>query len=528
MSVLKSLATVSGFTMASRVLGLVRQQLMAGVLGASEGPWADAFNAAFRLPNMFRRLFAEGAFQAAFVPMFSRALEGEGEAAAKRFAEEVLAGLVFVLTLLTAVAELFAPVLVYLLASGFAEDADKFDVAVVYTRIMFPYLMCMSLVGLMGGVLNSLGRFFAAAAAPVLLNVVTIAVLLWPFQDAATSAYALSWAVFAAGLAQLGALYVGCRRSGYRLRLRMPKLTPGVKRLLVLGVPGFIAAGAHQINIIIGTNIASRQQGGVSWLSYADLLYQFPLAIIGIAMGVVLLPTLSRKAKAGDEAGAVDALNRALELSLFFALPAAVALAVIPDLLIEVLFRELPALVLGATAFTELDRARTAAALIAFACGLPAFILVKVFSPAFFAREDTKTPMRFALFSIAINTVMAIGLFFQMGYLGVAVATSFAAWLNAGLLAARLFSLGAFRPDKRLTGRLPRIILAAVAMGGALYALTRHAGFLLDGLQNAQWLLLIITVLFGLVAFGVAGLVFGAARPSDVKAALGKGDPPSS
>jgi len=517
MSLFRSLATVSGMTLISRVLGFVRQVLFAGVLGASEGPVADAFWAAFRLPNLFRRLFAEGAFQAAFVPMFSGRLKA-GEAEAKRFAEDVMACLVFLLLALTALAELATPVFVYGLASGFANDPARFDLAVVFTRIMFPYLMCMSLLGLMSGVLNSLNRFFVAAAAPILLNLIWIGLALG-FADAGpTPGHVMAWGAAAAGLAQVGLLAAACGRRGFALRLRWPKATPAVRRLFALGVPGFVAAGATSINVVIGTNVASQEAGAVSWLFYADQYYQLPLSAIGIAMGVVLLPELSRRAKAGDEAGARRTLNRAVEISLLLALPAAAAFLAMPVTMMDAFNRDLPAFVLGESAYTAEDARQTGRALAAFAAGLPAFILIKVFSPAFFAREDTKTPMRFALVSIAINSVGSVVLFFVYGFLGVAIATSLAAWINALALAARLRRLGLFRPDARLTARTPRIIVAAAVMGGVLALAAGSAPTITAAFGGALWLAVLALIGVGAGVYGAACLVVGAFRPSDLKA----------
>ncbi|MEM6851453.1 MAG: murein biosynthesis integral membrane protein MurJ [Pseudomonadota bacterium] len=490
MSLLKSLATVSGMTVVSRVLGFFRQVLFAGVLGASEGPVADAFWAAFRLPNMFRRLFAEGAFHAAFVPLFSGALRGE-EGEAKRFAEDVLATLMTILLALTAVAEIAAPVFVYGLASGFSDDPERFDLAVAFTRIMFPYLICMSMVGLMSGVLNSLNHFFVPATVPILLNLFWIIAAVF-FADAGpTTGHVAAWGAMLAGVAQAVTLYLACAKAGFVFRPRAPKLTPEVKRLIKLGVPGFIAAGATSMNLVIGTNVASQQDGAVSWLFYADQYYQLPLSAVGIAMGVVLLPELSRRVKAADEAGAAKALNRAIEASLFLSLPAAAAFIAAPVALMDAFNRELPALLLGDSAYTVEDGVQTGRALAAFACGLPAFVLIKVFSPAFFAREDTRTPMRYALASIAINAVGSVALYAVFGFLGVAIATSLAAWFNAGSLALKLQRLGLFAPDARLTRRVPRMSFAALAMAGAIGALAENAGIFAGLFFGQIWLTLL-------------------------------------
>lgn len=527
---LKSLATVSGMTMVSRVLGFVRQVLIAGVIGAGGNPVADAFWAAFRLPNMFRRLFAEGAFHAAFIPLFQGEQVKGGAEDAKRFAEETLAGLVFVLTLLTALVELAAPAFVFLIASGFSDDPGKFDLATLYTRIMFPYLACMSLVGLYSGVLNSLGRFAASAAAPIALNVFMIAAVV-AFADAETPRVgaALAWSVFAGGLAQLALLWHGVRRQGWRLVLRRPRLTPAMKRLLKLGAPGFVSAGAIQINLIIGTNIASQEPGAVSWLMNADQLYQLPLAIFGIALGIVLLPMLSRRLKEGDEAGAAETINRSLELSALLAFPAATAFIVLGAPLCDALFRGLAGDALAlfggrGSAFTEHDVAMTGAALALFGWGLPAFVWHKVFSPAFFAREDTRSPMNAALVAIAANTALALALFPVFGFLSVAFATTAASWLQVGLLAWRLRAVGQFRPSARLAGRLARIALASAGLAAALLFAVQHTDRLAGVLFGRDWLAVAAICVGGVVVYGVLALAVGAARLSDYKSLAGGTD----
>ena len=320
MRLYQSFATVGGMTMLSRVLGFVRDMMIALVLGT--GPVADAFFVAFRFPNLFRRLFAEGAFNAAFVPLFAKRLEGEGIEAARKFAQEALSALTAVLLVLTAFAEITMPGLMYAIAPGFSSTPEKFDLAVQLTRIAFPYLLCVSLVALFSGVLNALGKFALAAFAPVLLNVVFIFVLaglaLSGTRGSPEAGHALAWAVFVAGFAQLGALLIGVRGAGMGMKLQRPRLTEGVRRLVRLGIPGVIAGGITQVNILIGTIIASLQDSAVSWLYYADRIYQLPLGVIGIAVGVVLLPDLSRKLRAGNHQAAIESKNRSLEFSMFF------------------------------------------------------------------------------------------------------------------------------------------------------------------------------------------------------------------
>ncbi len=519
MKLYRAFATVGGLTAVSRVLGFCRDILIAAVLGT--GTVADAFFVAFRFPNLFRRLFGEGAFNAAFVPLFAKHLEGDGKAAARGFAEEALSGLLFILLIITALAELAMPWLMYVLAWGFVDTPDKFDLAVMLTRITFPYLLCMSLVALVSGVLNALGRFTAAAAAPIVLNVVLISAMLlaaWLKLDNTPQAGAvLAWGVAAAGGLQLLLLLWAARRAGMGLRLRRPRLNPGMRRLIALGIPGVIAGGITQINIVVGTFIASLQDGAVSYLYYADRLYQLPLGIVGIAIGVVLLPDLARKLRADDTSAVLDSQNRSLEFALMLTLPAAVALIVVAEPIISVLFQR--------GAFSASDTPATAWALTAFATGLPAFVLIKVFSPAYFAREDTKTPMRYAGVSMIVNALGSLALFFwfrRLGLLphvGIAIATSIAGWINAGLLWSTLARSGQYASDQRLRRNLPLIVLASVLMGAVLWF---SAMALAPYFDVAQGLIVRATAIgvlvgLGLLAFAIAIQVTGVMRLSDLR-----------
>ena len=406
MSLLKNFATVGGATASSRVLGFVRDMFIAAALGT--GPVADAFFVAFRFPNLFRRLFAEGAFNSAFVPLFAKALEGDGEDEARRFAEEALSGLLTALLVVTAVIEIAMPLFMFVLAPGFSADPEKFDLTVVLTRIAFPYLTFVSLVALYSGVLNARGRFAAAAFAPALLNVVLIAALVAVFwfghADTPSAGVWLDLGHHRRRRRPARLRWSGRPpHDGMVLRLVWPRLTPRLRRLAALALPGVLAGGITQINIVIGTMIASLAPGAVSYLYYADRIYQLPLGIVGIAIGIVLLPDLSRQLRAGRHDLVDFTQNRALEFAMALTLPAAVALIVMAHPIIALLFQR--------GSFDAADTAATAGALAAFAAGLPAFVLVKVFSPGFFAREDTRTPMWFAGITVAVNVVVSLALF---------------------------------------------------------------------------------------------------------------------
>ncbi len=459
MALLRSSAVVGGYTMASRVLGFVRDVMIAAALGA--GPVADAFVVAFRFPNLFRNLVAEGAFSVAFVPLFTRADAEGGEVRAIAFAGEVLAVLLASLVLFTLVALAAMPWLMAALAPGFVANPAKYALAVELTRITFPYLLCMALVALLGGMLNSRFRFAAAAVSPILLNLTLISALLLPRSWGAEPGHALAWAVMVAGIGQFLWLAWSAGRHGLLPRLPRPRLTPAVRRLLRLMLPGAFGAGVIQINIVIGTVIASLlPTGAVASLYYADRLYQLPLGVIGTAIGTVLLPELARKLRTGDAAGAAVSQNRALELALVLTLPAAAALAAIAAPITTVLFQH--------GAFGAAATRTTAAALAAYALGLPAYVIVKALAPAFFAREDTATPVRAAVIAVAANIALSLALVRPLGPTGIALASSAAAWVNAATLAYWLRRHAHLALDAGFHRRVPRAVLASAAMAAAL------------------------------------------------------------
>ena len=355
MALYRAFATVGAMTIWSRILGFIRDVMIAAVLGA--GPVADAFFVAFRVPNLFRRLFAEGAFDAAFVPLFAKRFHGDGgEVAARAFAEQALAGLTLILVVFTLLGEFIMPWLMLLLAPGFASDPPKLALAVLLARIALPFLLCMSLVALYSGVLNALGRFAVAAFAPSLLNVVLIAVLVALIAigdvEQSTAAMALAWGIAASGVLQVIVVAVAAAKSKMRLSFRLPRFDADMRRLLVLAAPALIAGGMNQLTVILNTIIASLQDRVVSWFYYADRLFQLPLGVIGVAVGVVLLPELSRRLRAGDHAAAMDSENRSLETALLLTLPAAVALFVAAHPIVRVLFER--------GAFTAIDAQATA------------------------------------------------------------------------------------------------------------------------------------------------------------------------
>ncbi len=506
MSFARAIATVGGFTMISRVLGFVRDVVTAAVLGA--GPLADAFFVAFKLPNFFRRLFGEGAFNAAFVPLFAGLLASEGRLAAWRFAEQAMAVLLAVTLAFTMLAEGGMRGLVLLMAPGFADDLVRFEATVELSRITFPYLLFVSLAALQSGVLNSLDRYAAAAATPILLNLCMLgaaaSVALFP-----TEGHALAWGVVIAGAMQFLWLSVSVAKAGMPLRLPRPRLTPQVRRMLVLMGPALLGAGVTHVNVMVDMIVASLlPAGAVSYLYYADRVAQLPLGVVGVAIGTALLPVLSKQIRGGDEAAAHASQNRAIEYGLMLTLPAAAGLIALAAPVMVVLFRR--------GEFSMADAMAAAPALAAFSVGLPAYVLIKALTPAFFARHDTKTTVKIAIACLVSNVVLTLSLMQVLAHVGIALATSISSWLNVAALAIILYRRGHLRLDPRTAGRLPRLVIAAAVMGAALVfgqlALWPWlAGHGSAGGGGAGGGVLGVVILFALIGLGGA-LYFGLAH----------------
>ena len=507
---LPAFLSVGSWTMLSRILGLARDILMAAFLGT--GPVAQAFLIAFTLPNMFRRFFAEGAFNLAFVPMFAKKVEAGEDA--ESFARDALSGLGLVLLVFTVIGQIAMPWLVLALASGFAGD-ERFTLAVEHGRIAFPYVILISLTALLSGVLNSLGRFALPAAAPILMNVVMIAFLLIGWRSEGNIGLWQIWSVPVAGVAQLALVWWGCARAGMPVLPRLPRLTPEMRRLTVIMVPALLAGGVVQINLIVGRQVGSFFDGAVAWLSYADRLYQLPLGVVGIAIGIVLLPDLSRRLKAGDGSGGRDAINRATELTLALTLPAAVALMVIPVPIVAVLFQR--------GAFTAADTWPTALAVAVYGAGLPAFVMQKVISPLYYAREDTRSPFRFAVHAMVVNAAIAIGLAPFIGFIAAALGTTIAGWVMFWQLWRGSRPMGdVAAADARLRRAAPRIALSCLIMGGALFLGARLlAGPLADPLHRYPALALLVAL--GMAAYTAAVFATGGLRAADLRAAMRRG-----
>ncbi len=514
MNLSKALGTVGGLTLVSRVLGLVRDSLFARFIGASFA--SDAFLVAFRLPNMFRALFAEGAFASAFIPMFNARVadkQAGGLPAGLAFAEAALAVLLPVLLVMTALLEIFAWPVTFALSGKFNGVApEQFAFAVTLSRMQIPYLLFISLVSLMGGILNSLQKFWVNAAAPILLNLTLIlALLVFHNSDPLETARNQSIAVSISGLLQFLWLAWSCKQNGVSLKLRRPRLTPEVKRLLKLIWPAAAGAGAVQINLVISTALAASllAHGSVTYIYMADRLNQLPLGLIGIGLGTVLLPMISRQLGGGEHAAAMETQNRGLELALLLTLPATVALVVCGEPIAAGLF--------GYGKFDAEDVHFTAQALAAFSIGLPSYVLVKVLTPGFYARHDTKTPVRFAVISMLVNLALNLALIVPLQHMGPPLATAVASTVNVALLYFTLQKRGHFAADARLKRRAWRLLLAALAMGVVLWMTQGLLTPYLHGTWFVRFLALGLLVSAGSLVYGALTFILGAFTRDDIK-----------
>lgn len=508
MSLIRNVSTIGGLTAISRVFGFARDMLLARVLGA--GLVADAFQLAFTLPNTFRRLFAEGAFSVAFVPMYSRALHGEGgEDHANRFANDVLSVFVWVLLTFSALAMIFMPAIVWALASEYEKVPGKFDLTVLLSRMTFPYLGFISLMAMLAGVLNARSKFGPAAFAPVLLNILLISAILTGNNlrgdsgDDRIIGLALAAAVALSGVAQFLYLWWETRKAGVRLKLSLPKFTPEVKKLCLLILPATFGAGIYQISQFVDTFFAtSLPQGSLSLLKYADRLNQMPRGIVGIALGTAILPMLARHIHTGDRAEAQRLQSSAFEIGTLLTLPSAAALAICAPAFCTAFF-------VGGK-FTSADGAIMAQIVVALVAGLPAYVIVKILNPGFFAREDTRTPVLTALVSLTFNIFLNLMVVRQWGIVGLACATAASATLNCLLLYAILHRRGWFHFTAKLGARIGRQLIATAAMGALLWWLMPHFTAQYAGPWFGRVWSLALLVSAGLAMFFVAAFAVGA------------------
>ena len=505
MSFYKAILTVGGLTMGSRFLGFARDMLTAAYLGA--GPVADAFFVALKLPNFFRRITAEGAFSVSFVPLFAGELEKNGREEARKFAEESQAVMLTILIPFTVVMIVTMPWILDLIAPGFGSTPERYDLALEMSRLTFPYILLMSLTALLGGVMNSFNKFGPFAAAPMIFNATIMACLVTLTPVMKTGGHAMAVGVSLAGILQFLWLAWSCWRIRFLLHPRRPRLTPQIKKLFKLMLPGIGGAGVVQVNLFIDMIIGSLLPvGSISYLYYADRIYQLPLSVVGIAIGTALLPMLSRAVKSGNQEEVVGLFSRAFETSLVLAVPATMALIAIAKPLMLVLF------VRGE--FTVDNSVASAYALLGYSLGLPAYILAKVFGVAYYARENTATPVKYAIVCAVVNTLLALALMPFLKHVGIAVATGLAAWVNFWLLAHGLRKRDHFDLRKDSVKRAAVIFASSLAMVAVLKSVEF---FIVDGLlaggqmERIAGLGIMVTVgglayLAGLYVTGVFGL----------------------
>jgi putative peptidoglycan lipid II flippase len=511
----KAVSTIGGLTMVSRILGLARESLMASVIGANR--YTDIFLVAFRLPNMFRRFFGEGAFSAGFVPLFSQRYGAEdGLIKAKAFSEEVLAVFLPFLVLFTLVGHLIMPALVWALASGLPGESER--IAVMLSRITFPYLMLISLVSLFSGILNSMHRFTAAAFAPALLNLAMLLALLVVPSGGMASVTALAWAVIGGGIAQLLLVWWFAHKAGVSLRLRRPRMTPGVRQFFMVVFPAIISAGVYQISLLIDTQFLSHlPEGSLSHFNYADRLNQLPLGIVGTALGTAILPSISAYISQAKPEAAIRVQNQAFDISMLLTLPAAIALAVIGIPIVSLVYRH--------GEFTPQDAIVTGNTLAFFALGLPAYVLVKVLTPAFFAREDTKTPLIIAVIVLVFNVALNFALVGPFGIYGLAAALMLTAWLNCALLYGVLRKRDHFRLHADVASRVLRQLLTGLVMGAVLYGASQALAGVAEASKIGQLAVPVFLVGLGGAIYVGLGWMIGAIDRDEVMLLLRRKKP---
>jgi putative peptidoglycan lipid II flippase len=509
MNLMKAMATVAGMTGLSRVAGFARDILTASILGA--GPIADAFFVALKLPNMFRRITAEGAFNVSFVPLYGEALEKEGADKANAFAGNALSIMLWALSGFTVLMLLAMPWVIYAIAPGFSDDPLRYDMAVELARVTFPYLLLMSMVTLFGGVLNAHERFAPFAAAPILFNLSLIGALLFLTPIMQTAGHAMAWGVLGAGLLQLGLLYICTKRAGIKIRLVKPQFDARTKKLFKLMLPGVLGAGVMQINLFADLIMASfLESGSISYLYYADRLNQLPLGIVGIAVGTALLPMLSRAISAGKAEEARNLFNRAFEVCFLLALPASVALMIIPHQLVGGLFEY--------GAFDAYDARLTAMVLMGYAVGLPAYVVARVFQVAYWANHDTSTPVKISMVTTGVNIALSLTLIQFIGVIGIALATGVAGWLQLYLLRRGLKGQAVSVFDEKLRKSIVRIIASSAIMGVGLIVMTAAFDmFIPQGPKIFEIFSLVLLVCFGLILYGFSVLATGAVRKDEIK-----------
>jgi putative peptidoglycan lipid II flippase len=506
MNLIKSTGTFSFFTIISRLLGYFRDILIAIFLGT--GPLADVFFVAFRIPNTFRRLFSEGTFNAAFVPSYASELS-QGKDLSEKFATNVFSLLIIILFFIVLIIEIFMPIFIYLIAPGFDGNNLKMDLAINLTRITFPFLFFISLASFFSAILNSHNRFAVASSAPIILNILLIAVLFCGKLLEDQLVYYLSYAVTISGVIQLLFLYIFVKKFYFPKFTFKIKVDKKIKIFFKKLLPSIFSSGVTQINILIGTIIASFQASAVSYLYYADRIYQINLAIAGVAIGTVILPQLSKYIQSGQKEKIILIQNKALELSLFLSIPASIALLISSEEVVSALF--------GYGSFDQEGVKNSAKALFYFSIGLPAFSLIKVFSSFFFARHNTKTPFYISLISVLLNILISIFYFKDIGFIIIPIATTISSWFNSLLLLIFLKRQKLFKFNLIFIQRLTKITIAAIFMGIFFNYLINFFENSLNYEQNYKSVYLIGIVLLGLISYLLIAFVIKAFKINDIK-----------
>ncbi len=510
MSLFRSAINFGFFTMISRVTGFVRDVLIAVYLGA--GMMADAFIVAYRLPNLFRSFFAEGAFNVSFVPIFSSTYQEDKEKA-QSFASEAISCLFYILFTFTLLFEILMPLAIFVMTPGFIEIPGKMEMTIELSRIVFPFLMMISVLSLLSGILNSFDKFAAAAFTPSILNLTMIVFLLFLAPFFKNPAYALCYGILAAGVIQLLWLYRIVIKQGVKLRLMRPKLvfkspSPELREFFKRIIPGLFGSGVYQINILISTFLVSfLVTGSVSWLYYATRIFHLPVGTIAVAVGTVLLPTLSRHIKNKQTASSYVSLNKAIEFSLLLSLPATVGLICLDTAIIQTLFQH--------GNFTALDTSQTAPALMMMALGLPALTLTKTFAPTFYARGDTKTPVKIAVMALVVNMIFSIALMFSLKHVGIALATTISLWVSCAQYFYLMLKRKYILITKELWIKLTKILICSLIMGFVI-----SVGLFLCAKTLTS---LILIVILGITIFFISCFLTGTIKYQEYKHIFAKG-----
>ena len=509
---IRSSAIYSALTMVSRFLGLARDLVITSRLGASFA--GDAYYTALTFPNLFRRMFAEGAFAAAFVPEYSKRLAGAGDADADRYAADALATVAAFTVALTVLCQLTMPWLMMVYSYGFLANPEKFKLAVVLTQITMPYLPCVVIASLFAGVLTARGRFVVYGFYPAIMNVVMLLAVL-PQHDPIRAAWAASWGALVSGVMQAGVCWWGANKAGARIHPRHLRFTPEMVALARRMGPGVLASSAVQINLFISAMLASQVPGMRVWLNVAERFYQLPLSLVGVAIGVALLPRLSTALQQKDHDDAQGAMDQGIVFGLALSLPAAAALMGMPGYLVDGLF--------AWGRFTHADAAHSAKLLFHYGWGVPAFVLIKILQPAFFARGDTRTPMVYSMISVGLNVALGVSLFFTLGFQGIALATSAASWITVLQMVVRLKAREIWTPSARATGKMIRVALASVGMGVAV-AVATHFRTVLESPFHGERVGSLIAVLAvavtGALIYVALLFAFGGVTPSEMRTAF--------